>query len=203
VEHDDAADAAGGGLMATQSKRTAMQLQLRIELADIKPVIWRRVVVPETITLTKLHRVIQAVMGWMDCHLHEFEIAGERYGIPDPDDPFGPPVLSEARAKLGVSLQGMKSFRYVYDFGDNWEHKIKVEKIMPPHSWPAPTCLGGANACPPEDVGGPYSYPEFVKAIADPPHPEHNDLLQWHGGPFDPTAFDLATIERRLASIKL
>jgi hypothetical protein len=135
--------------------------------------------------------------------LHEFEIADEQYGIPDPDDPFGPSVVSETRAKLGTSLQGGKTFRYVYDFGDHWEHKIKVEKVLPPDSYPVPMCLGGANACPPEDVGGPYSYPEFLEALADPAHPEHDHLLEWHGGPFDPAVFDLAATERRLASIKL
>jgi hypothetical protein len=91
----------------------------------------------------------------------------------------------------------------LYDFGDHWEHKIKVEKILPPDSCAVPMCLGGANACLPEDVGGPYSYPEFLEALADPVHPEHDDLLEWHGGPFDPTVFDLVTIKRRLASIKL
>lgn len=97
----------------------------------------------------------------------------------------------------------MKTFRYVYAFGDHWEHKIKVEKVLPPDSCAVPTCLGGANACPPEAVGAPYSYLEFLAALADPAHPEHDDLLEWNGGSFNPTAFDLAAIERRLAPIKL
>lgn len=83
--------------MATRKKTSGSLLQLKIELAGIKPLIWRRVIVPEAITLAKLHQVIQAVMGWTDSHLHEFEIAGEQYGIPDPDDSFGPPVVSEIR----------------------------------------------------------------------------------------------------------
>jgi hypothetical protein len=187
----------------TTTRTAGPLLQLKIELADIQPVIWRRVIVPEAITLAKLHQVIQAVMGWTDSHLHEFEIAGEHYGVPDPDDPFGPPIVSEARTKLGTSLQGMKSLRYAYDFGDNWKHKIKVEKVLPSATCPAPMCIGGANACPPEDVGGPYSYPEFLEAIANPSHPEHDELLEWNGGPFDPAALDHNAIDRRLKSIKL
>lgn len=85
----------------------------------------------------------------------------------------------------------MKSFRYVYDFGGNWEHYIKAEKVLPPDSSPVPLCVGDANACPPEDVGGPYSYHE------------HAQMLEWNGGPFDPTALDHEAIGRRLRDIKL
>ena len=107
-------------------------LQLHIELTWIKPAIWRRVAVPERITLSKLHQVIQVVMGWSDTHLHEFEIAGESYGIPDPD--WGPSVVSEQRKTLTKVLYGSKTFRYVYDFGDNWEHRIKTERLLPADS---------------------------------------------------------------------
>ena len=189
--------------MATRKKTSPSQFQLKIELIGIKPLIWRRVIVPETITLAKLHDVIQAVMGWSDSHLHEFEIAGERYGIPDPDDSFGPSVISEARAKLKGCLQGMASFRYVYDFGDDWEHKIKVEKVLPPDPLPMLLCVGGANACPPEDVGGPYSYPEFLAAIADSGHPDHDEMLEWIGGAFDPVVVNYDAIDQRLRDIKI
>lgn len=179
-------------------------LQLRIELAWIKPAIWRRVVVPETITLPKLHQVIQAVMGWLDCHLHEFEIAGERYAIPDPDYDFGEPVRSEQRVRLATALGGAKSFRYVYDFGDDWEHRIKVERRLPPDPlFNTALCLGGANASPPEDVGGAPGYADFVVAMADPNHLEHHDMLEWYGAPFDPAAFNTSAIDLRLHRIKV
>jgi len=100
-------------------------LLLHIELKWIEPAIWRRVAVPENITLGRLHRVFQAVMGWEDCHMHEFEIAGEKYGIPDSEG-WGPPVNPEARKTLIKALNGKKTFSYLYDFGDSWEHTIKV-----------------------------------------------------------------------------
>lgn len=178
-------------------------LQLRIELAWIKPAIWRRVVVPETITLAKLHQVIQAVMGWHDGHLHEFEIAGERYGVPDPDYDFEP-VCSEKRVRLATALCGAKSFRYVYDFGDDWEHRIKVERRLSPDPlFDTALCLGGANATPPEDVGGAPGYADFVAVMADPEHPEHPNMLEWHGAPFDPAAFDISAVDLRLYRIKV
>ena len=179
-------------------------LQLKIELAWIKPVIWRRIIVPETMTLGKLHDAIQAAMGWCDCHLHEFEIAGERYGIPDPDFDWGVPVRSERRVRLVTALSGSKTFRYTYDFGDGWEHRIKVEKVLPPDpALGTPLCLAGANACPPEDVGGSPGYLDFVDAVSDPNHPEHDEMLDWCGGSFDPTAFDAQPVNAFLRYIKL
>ena len=128
------------------TKTSGPLVQLKIELAGIKPAIWRRVVVPQKITLAKLHQVIQAAMGWTDSHLHEFEIAGCRFGTPDPEFDFGDPVVSEKRATLGAALEGRKTFRYVYDFGDDWEHKIKVEKVLSADACPVPLCIGGDNA---------------------------------------------------------
>ncbi|MEO8410905.1 MAG: plasmid pRiA4b ORF-3 family protein, partial [Propionivibrio sp.] len=152
----------------------------------------------------KLHDVIQAVMGWSDCHLHEFEIGGERYGIPDPDFGWGEPVRSERRMRLITALNGKKSFRYTYDFGDNWEHRMKVEKVLPPDSGLLTAlCLAGANACPPDDVGGAPGYIDFVDAVSNPDHPEHDEMIEWFGSSFDPAAFDLAYINTLLQKIKL
>lgn len=180
-------------------------LILHIELTWIKPAIWRRVAVPEKITLGKLHHVIQAAMGWTDTHLHEFDIAGENYGVPDPDAGSGPPILSEKRKTLIGALSGKKTFRYVYDFGDNWEHRIKVEKTLPAVICPQiPYCIDGANACPPEDVGGAPGYEEFLAALADPNHPEHEAMLEWHwDDSFDPTAFDCYRVNEWLKQIKV
>ncbi|WP_232624501.1 plasmid pRiA4b ORF-3 family protein [Paraburkholderia ginsengisoli] len=91
----------------------------------------------------------------------------------------------------------------IYDFGDNWQHRVKVEKILPPDSdLRSPICLAGRNACPPEDVGGGPGYIEFLEAITDPSHEDHEQLLEWCGGSFDPDAFDLAAVNERLSEFE-
>lgn len=183
---------------------TARRAQLRIELRGVKPLVWRRILVPETVTLAKLHGILQWTMGWMDGHLHEFEIAGERYGVPDREWQAPGEVTDERRARLQPLIEaGVRRFTYVYDFGDHWQHLIKVEDLVPPHDGLQPiVCLAGANACPPEDVGGVYGYAEFLAALADPKHEEHDNLREWIGRAFNPAEFDLAEVNRALATIK-
>ena len=177
-------------------------LQLRIELLGISPLVWRRFVVPRKVTLTKLHRVIQEVMGWEDYHLHEFTIAGKRYGLPDPEFHWGEQPLSEKRVTLDKPLAELRSCQYLYDFGDGWEHLVIVEGQTPPEEAPdAFACLAGENACPPEDVGGPLGYMNYLEALADSAHELHEEMLQWRGR-FDPTKFNLKAINKRLIRIK-
>jgi len=193
--------------MATKVQRikTASKiLQLHIELRGTMPKVWRRVLVPETITLLKLHQVIQAVFGWDHSHLHEF-IAGDgkRYGTPDPmyDDPGA--VTSE-RTRLTTALN-RSTLSYVYDFGDYWDHRITVEKKLAPDALlTLPFCFGGACATPPEDCGGVPGYCDFVQAMADPDDPEHEHLAEWIGvETWDPKAFDSVDANDRLAGIKV
>lgn len=141
--------------------------QLRIDLLHLKPAIWRRILVPGSIKLPTLHVVLLQTMGWMGGHLHEFVIGDRNYGVPDPDYPE-PSVEREDRATLAGALGALKSFIYLYDFGDGWEHRVKVEKILPPDpALRSPVCLAGANACPPEDVGGPPgAHPAACPTIA-------------------------------------
>jgi hypothetical protein len=142
-------------------------------------------------------------MGWDGGHMHEFVFGDINYGVPDPDFPSDPPMLNEARASLGKALGALKSFTYIYDYGDNWQHRVKVEKVLPPDpELRSPICLDGRNACPPEDVGGVPGYIEFLDAIIDPAHEEHQRLLDWCGGSFDPAAFDLQDLNERLFEIK-
>lgn len=180
------------------------QLQLRIELEWVTPSVWRRVLVPETITLAQLHRVIQVAMGWSDSHLHEFAVGRERYGTPDPDwDALGA-VHSERGVALRTALGRAKRIEYSYDFGDGWQHVITVEKVLAPsaHGYRA-ECIGGESACPPEDVGGPPGYAYFLEALADPAHEEHEDMRRWCGGAFDATAFDIKRVNQRLGRLRL
>jgi pRiA4b ORF-3-like protein len=170
-------------------------LQLKIALAGVRPPVWRRVLVPGEITLAGLHGIVQVAMGWTDTHLHEFEIGDARYGAPDPD--WGrDDVQDEARAKLFRLAAAGSRFRYTYDFGDDWRHDITVEKVLAPQPGARyPTCSAGRRACPPEDVGGPWGYPEFLAALDDPKHPDHNHWAEWIGGSFDPDRFDVAATD--------
>jgi len=184
--------------------KTTEIYQLKVTLRDTKPPIWRRLLVPSNMTLERLHRVLQTAMGWEDCHLHEFAIGGERFGPPDPDgwDMGGPRARGERTARLSAVLGsvGAKAI-YTYDFGDSWEHAITVEKILPPD--PArkyPVCIAGKLHGPPEDCGGVFGYYNLLEAINDPAHEEHENLREWLGEGFDPAAFSLDEVNRKLTA---
>ena len=198
--------AAAGGRAAARrvAALTALRAQLRIELRGVKPEVWRCILVPETITLAKLHVALQWTMGWTGGHLHEYEIARRRYGVPDREWPEEIPLTDERRVRLSSFIEaGVRRFTYLYDFGDSWEHVVKIEDLVAPRpSLPPVVCLAGANACPPEDVGGPPGYAEFLAILADPAHEEHADMLRWAGGSFDPTAFDPEATNALLKTIK-
>lgn len=196
--------------MASRSPRVARKLklwwQLRVELLDVTPTVWRRLLVPETITLPKLDRVLQAAVGWTNSHLHEFVIRGVRYSDPEPDFADELEHVDEKGVVLYQALGlDARCFDYVYDFGDDWHHVVLVEDQRATTSEAASTirCIAGENACPPEDVGGTHGYAGFLEAIADPNHEEHSDYLRWVGGRFDPTRFDLGATNRALAKIKI
>lgn len=186
------------------AKRPSATLQLHIELRGSKPKIWRRVLVPETITLAKLHAVIQAVFGWGDGHLHEFNVGEERFGTPDPEYDTWGEIRNERTTQLASALGGARTMNYVYDFGDNWQHRIKVEKTLDPApAGTLPVCVAGANATPPDDCGGIYGYYDFVEAVSDPAHPEHAEMSEWIGRPWDVNEFDLDRVDSRLRELKL
>ncbi len=183
--------------MARRAKTVAQMYQLKVTLRGIRPPIWRRIQVSGETTLGELHDVLQIVMGWENYHLHAFTANGTQYGSPDPeweldmedeDDVTVAQVLSAPPAKIS----------YEYDFGDSWEHVVALEKIIPPDlDTHYPYCLKGKRACPPEDCGGPWGYESLLRAMADPRDSEHDTLLEWVGGPFDPEAFDLDAINKR------
>lgn len=180
-----------------------MIYQLRIHLEDIEPPIWRRVQVPGEASLLELHFILQIAMGWTNSHLHEFLIDGAHYGtlVNDYWDAYEIHDEREYRLDQVISSPGIQ-FGYLYDFGDSWEHTIRVEDIRPADgAQHYPTCLEGARACPPEDVGGAWGYEEFLEAIADPNHPEHESYLTWVGGKFDPEAFDRDGIDAELKHV--
>ena len=178
--------------------------QLRIELLDVEPTIWRQLLVPGSIKLHKLHVVLLWTMGWAGGHLHEFVIGHDHYGEPDPGFDTPPRVQRDNRFTLAAALGPRKWFLYLYDFGDGWEHRVTVEQVLPADPGvKLPHCLDGANACPPEDVGGPPGYAEFLEAIRDPSHEENGAMLQWCGGAFDPAAFSIDDTNAMLRQSKL
>jgi DNA invertase Pin-like site-specific DNA recombinase len=174
--------------MAPRQKARSIY-QLKITLKDVRPPIWRRVQVPSDVTLGHLHWVIQFSMGWTNSHLHSFSIRGVDYGMLMPELGFDEMGLQDEQpVKLNTVIPGERfKFSYLYDFGDSWEHEILVEKVLEPEAGiDYPICIKAKRACPPEDCGGTWGYQEFVEAIQDPEHPEHDEMLEWVGGAFDP-----------------
>jgi hypothetical protein len=173
--------------------------QLKVTLNDSKPPIWRRVLVEDTTTLSKLHIILQTVMGWTDSHLHQFIINDEFYGEPDDDEFSDIETKNEKRFHLNqfVERKGFK-FVYEYDFGDSWYHTILVEAILPAEKGVLyPRCIEGKRACPPEDVGGVWGYEDFQKVIANPQDPEYDEMMEWIGS-FDPERFNLEHVNEGL-----
>ncbi|MBN1632256.1 MAG: plasmid pRiA4b ORF-3 family protein [Thermoleophilia bacterium] len=180
--------------------------QIKVTLLDTSPPIWRRLLVPAGMTLEQLHDVLQVAMGWQDCHMHEFHIGQKRFGQPDPDDDLmGLPAAGDERTVRMFSVLGKVGAKavYTYDFGDGWEHGIAVEKVLPPDPALAyPLCTAGKLHGPPEDCGGIPGYYNLLEALHDPDHEEHEELLEWIGEGFDPEAFSVDEVNRRLRPLQ-
>ena len=179
---------------------------LRIELLDVAPLVWRRVLVPDHWTFATLHHYLQWVMGWTDSHAHEFEIGT---GLVAPDwwiaEASSEEEASRYRDERQISIAAARrelgprgEFEYRYDMGDGWTHRIVIEAVPPSMAGELrlPVCVAGEHACPPEDVGGSHGYAEFLMILADRGHEQHGDTVRWIGGVFDPTGFDLNRINR-------
>lgn len=175
--------------------------QLRVELKDIQPSIWRRLVVPAGFTLHELHLLLQEAMGWMDYHLYEFSTKHATFAEPDPDDDDYGRFVHDSRLVLLGDLRlwrGM-TLTYLYDFGDGWEHVITVEATAAADpSQPVPACLDGARAGPPEDCGGSSGYERLLASLADPDDDEHESFREWVGAHFDPERFSAELLNRGL-----
>jgi hypothetical protein len=172
--------------------------QLKVQLREVRPPVWRRVLVPGEMDLAELHEVVQAAMGWTNSHLHEFEAEGARYGVPDPDWDLDE-VADESGVRLSRIAGEGSRLRYAYDFGDGWQHDVIVEKVLPRQpGLRYPCCAAGRRACPPEDVGGPWGYEDFLAAVGDPGHDEHEQWDEWAGGGFDPAEFNLPAVNKAL-----
>jgi hypothetical protein len=173
-------------------------VQIKVTLYRVRPEIWRRLLVPANARLDWLHAVLQVAMGWNNSHLHRFNVNGRLYSNTQyhfaeyEDDPV---ILEEADFKLGDVVYGEGAiFSYEYDFGDDWQHQVVVERLLPPDSGAPRAALSteGQRACPPEDCGGCWGYEELLSALRNQRHPEHARMRQWLGREFDAEAFDIA-----------
>jgi hypothetical protein len=186
--------------------------RLKITLKGSQPKIWRRFLVRADMKLPQFHKLLQAVMGWTDSHLHQFVLKSGQdrvfIGVPDPDfDPgWSTEVLNEKRFRVAdlFSTNHRKIF-YEYDFGDGWEHEILLEKVLTlDPKFKRSMCLAGKNACPPEDCGGIWNYHKrFLKALNDPKHKDHEMYKEWIGGSWDPSRFDVDEVNEYLKTLKL
>ena len=180
--------------------------RLKITLDHVEPVAVRRIEVPVDIKLSDLHLVIQAAMPWWNYHLYEFRARNHCWGLPDPDFDWADTrrVLPAKRSSLAdlVEATGARAFKYLYDFGDGWEHKVRIEKTCEPAPDAIyPRLIEASGRCPPEDVGGPWGYAEYLEAMADPSHERHAEMVAWRGPNFDPNVVDVAGIEKELARL--
>jgi len=163
-------------------------LQLRASVNYIEPPIWRRLRIPGSLSLGGLHHVLQTAFGWTDSHLHRF---------------------SRGRTELREGLASRQTFGsrgaevlYEYDFGDSWEVQLVLEEVLGSAEGAGLACLDGARAGPLDDCGGVPGYENLLEALADIQHPDHDDLVEWSGGNYDPERFDGGAINRALAALR-
>jgi hypothetical protein len=179
--------------------------RIKVVLDDVAPTVMRRLEIPLTLRLDRLHTVLQVTMGWTDTHLYEFRIKGIGFGIPDPDWGYDGGPLDARKTTLldAIADTGAKSFKYLYDFGDGWEHSIKIERIAPAADGILyPRLIEASGRCPPEDVGGPWGYQEAREALADPSHERHEEIAEWWGAdPLDLDTIDIPAIEAQIVKL--
>jgi len=185
----------------------AQRYQLKVTLENTKPAVWRRVMVRDDTKLDLLHAVLQIATGWTNSHLHMFLIGADRYSDPTlvDDQDWDEEDKDERKVALSqVVASGVSTFGYEYDFGDSWTHRVMVEKELPPDpdSKVFARCTDGARACPPEDCGGTGGYADLLKIVRNPRHKEHKSMMEWLGGRFDPSAFDVEETNGFLRMLK-
>ena len=179
--------------------------QLKLTLLGVTPPIWRRLMVSADFTLARLHTVLQLSMDWKDSHLHEFRIDRKSYGRPDRDEEAADfrELLDERKVRLSsvLSQDGGQAL-YTYDFGDDWQHAIIVEKLLPMRPGQTyPVCIGGERHGPPEDCGGAPGYDDLLRVMNDRFDPSYKETRRWLGGDFDPESFSVDEVNRRLAGL--
>ncbi len=182
-------------------KRPAEEIyQLKVTLKGARPPIWRRLLVGSDTSLSELNDFVIAAMGWMGYHMHAFDVAGRSFGNPVPELEMD----DDSGITLGeIVRSGVTRFRHEYDFGDGWVHELRLEKTLPFEADARiPRVVAGRRACPPEDCGGVWGYANLLEVLADPAHPDHDEMKEWMAGDFDPEAFDLDAVNARLVRVR-
>ena len=183
--------------------------QFKITLLDTKPAVWRRIVIPTVFSFHEFHSAIQAAFGWENSHLFEFS----KNGLIDPE---GGGIGYEDEETGSIDANGIPldsifrkvgdQFKYIYDFGDYWDHQVVLEKIMVKEMY-VPHCLTGKNECPPEDVGGVHGYREMVRVFAEGPASEKASYRRWlglrAGEDWDPTYYSQRETNKRMSLLTL
>lgn len=191
--------------LKNMAKTLIKTYQLKVELMDSTPPIWRELIISNAFTLNDLHQTIQTVMGWTNSHLHQFLTKKARYGMVDHDSgmEWDDDLLDENKFKIKDLLKKEGDcILYEYDFGDSWEHKITLKKIIPHETdQPLPFCLKGKRSCPPEDIGGVWGYSDFLEKWGDENHPEHEEILEWVEDDFNPESFKKTEINKILRQL--
>jgi hypothetical protein len=175
---------------------------LRIELLGSDPLIWRELEIPTSITLKVLNDIAQIAMGWFDQHLWEFTINKQRYGLPMDEDWGSEPRRDAAKVRLRDVLAPRKTtINYIYDFGDSWEHRLILTRVRPgAPDLRYPRYIAGEWNGPPEDCGGIPGFYEKLEALADPGHPDHDEVAEWLGD-YDPAVIDELPLKIALGRI--
>ena len=189
-------------MQSPERARTRMEVYaIKVTLLGTSPPVWRRILVPRDITLSNLHRTLQTVMGWTNCHLHQF--GRQRQRMTDPRSRVGTKIADENRTKLGELIWAVGArLLYEYDFGDGWQHELLLEEVLFGEESFQQICVAGKRCCPPEDCGGPQGFAEVLKALQDANHPNHVELCEWLGD-FVPESFSVDEINRLLRRRKL
>jgi hypothetical protein len=177
-------------------------VRLKVTLDDVEPKVLRRIEVPLDVKLDRLHLALQAALGWTNSHLFEIRAGDTGWGIPSPDWPDGPLDARKVRFVDALEDAGTKTLRYLYDFGDGWEHTIKVERLIAPEPGVVyPRLIEAVGRCPPEDVGGRWGYAELIEALEDSEHERHDEMRRWVGDDFDPYVLDADVLKAAVADL--
>lgn len=178
--------------------------RIYVSLLEIEPPIWRRIELSSMTTLKQLHRILQIAMGWSNYHLHEYIADGRRYCTPDPAYDKPGDVVRESGVRVAAVLpQTGRELLYIYDFGDYWQHVVRLEAVFPAE--PAiryPRVVDGARSCPPEDCGGSGGYAALLEVLLDPTHEDFEEMRQWAGPPFNAEVFSLKAANELLHRLR-